>query len=277
MRRRARVVHGGVRTGPRCAGGRWPIADARSTFGCVRRDSGFPSADAQDDFQRARRRQVMSQLAPPARARLARRRRDPAVRGGRRRARARRGALRRPADDRARLDPRDRRPRPGGFDRQFRPTTARGARALGADRQRRAPRRGAAADLRLPHRRRALRPRRPPPRVGRPRARPRRRSTRTWSRSSRGSAPSARCVIGDLPLKSHERLFHERVPLPAARPRAHLAHRPVALRVLAEGVEAWGFRAMQDRAEFIDRRTAARGCGSRRTTCPIVDMLPTRA
>ena len=26
------------------------------------RDSGFPSADAQDDFQRARRRQVMSQL-----------------------------------------------------------------------------------------------------------------------------------------------------------------------------------------------------------------------
>ena len=50
------------RTDPRSARGRWPIADPRSTFGCVR-DSGFPSADAQDDFQRARRRQVMSQLA----------------------------------------------------------------------------------------------------------------------------------------------------------------------------------------------------------------------
>ena len=27
---------------------------------------------------------------------------------------------------------------------------------------------------------------------------------------------------------------------------------------LAEGVEAWAFRTMQDRAEFVDRRTAAR-------------------
>jgi hypothetical protein len=65
-------------------------------------------------------------------------------------------------------------------------------------------------------------------------------------------------LIGDLPLKSHERLFHERVPLPArARERISLTD-PWDFGTLAEGVEAWGFRAMQDRAEFIDRRTAAR-------------------
>src|SRR5919107_4903692 len=43
--------------------GRWWPAGPRSTFEGVRRDTGFPGADAQDDFQRARRRQVMSQLA----------------------------------------------------------------------------------------------------------------------------------------------------------------------------------------------------------------------
>ena len=64
--------------------------------------------------------------------------------------------------------------------------------------------------------------------------------------------------LGDLPLKSHERLFHERVPLPArARERIDLSD-PWDYSVLAEGVEAWAFRAMQDRAEFVDRRTAAR-------------------
>src|SRR5689334_8852252 len=46
-----------------CDGGRWWPAGPRSTFERVRRDTGFPGADAQDDFQRARRRQVMSQLA----------------------------------------------------------------------------------------------------------------------------------------------------------------------------------------------------------------------
>ena len=79
-------------------------------------------------------------------------------------------------------------------------------------------------------------------------------------------------LIGDLPLKSHERLFHERVPLPArARERISLTD-PWRYAWLAEGVEAWAFRTMQDRAEFIDRRTAAR-LWFEEDYLPIVDML----
>ena len=47
----------------------------------------------------------------------------------------------------------------------------------------------------------------------------------------------------DLPLKSHERLFFERVPLPPQlRARISLAN-GFDYAGLAEGVEAWGFRA----------------------------------
>jgi hypothetical protein len=64
--------------------------------------------------------------------------------------------------------------------------------------------------------------------------------------------------LSDLPLKSHERLFHERVPLPAqARARISLSD-PWQYAELAEGVEAWAFRLMQDRAELLDRGAAAR-------------------
>jgi hypothetical protein len=78
--------------------------------------------------------------------------------------------------------------------------------------------------------------------------------------------------VGDLPLKSHERLFHERVPLPArARERIRLSH-PWDFGALAEGVEAWAFRAMQDRAEFVDRPTAARLWFDEEYV-PVVDML----
>jgi len=64
--------------------------------------------------------------------------------------------------------------------------------------------------------------------------------------------------LADLPHKSHERLFHERVPLPAAaRERIRLTD-PWDYAVLAEGVEAWTFRAMQDRGELLDREAAAR-------------------
>ena len=72
--------------------------------------------------------------------------------------------------DRARLDRRA----PSAAPR-LRPRVPAGQRphahALGADRERAAPRPGHAADLRLPDRRHALRARRPPPRVGRARAR----------------------------------------------------------------------------------------------------------
>jgi hypothetical protein len=61
----------------------------------------------------------------------------------------------------------------------------------------------------------------------------------------------------DLPLKSHERLFFERVPLPAAmRERIKLAN-GFDYAGLAEGVEAWGFRLMQARREFLTREQVA--------------------
>jgi hypothetical protein len=62
----------------------------------------------------------------------------------------------------------------------------------------------------------------------------------------------------DLPLKSHERLFFERVPLPAPmRERIKLSN-GFDYAGLAEGVEAWGFRLMQARGEFISREEVAR-------------------
>ena len=63
--------------------------------------------------------------------------------------------------------------------------------------------------------------------------------------------------LDDLPLKSHERLFVERVPLPAqARERIALTD-PVRYGTLAEGVEAWGFRLVQHDARFLDREQVA--------------------
>lgn len=59
-------------------------------------------------------------------------------------------------------------------------------------------------------------------------------------------------------IQTHERLFAERVPLPAER------HRRINLRseerwgALAEGVEAWGFRHMQETRELLDRAEIAR-------------------
>ena len=64
--------------------------------------------------------------------------------------------------------------------------------------------------------------------------------------------------LSDLPLKGHERVFSERVPLPReARARVVLSD-PWRYAALAEGVEAWGFRAMQERGGFLDRREVAR-------------------
>jgi hypothetical protein len=64
--------------------------------------------------------------------------------------------------------------------------------------------------------------------------------------------------LSDLPLKDHERLFFERVPLPReARGRIQVTD-PWDYGVLAEAVEAWGFRAMQERGSFMDRAEVAR-------------------
>jgi hypothetical protein len=64
--------------------------------------------------------------------------------------------------------------------------------------------------------------------------------------------------IRDLALKSHERLFFERVPLPAEwRPRIALP-RGSWYAELAECVEAWGFRWIQATGEFKTREEVAR-------------------
>jgi hypothetical protein len=222
------------------------------------RDTGFPSADAQDDFQRARRRQVMSQLA----RRLGRDSRDvdvilpfDEVVDALGRVEERYIGLQTIELDSI-LGTVDRNAH-GGFDRQFRPTTprvrARWERIANAAR-RGEPlppisvyRVGEVHFVRDGHHR-----------VSVARALGRETIDAYVVEVVTRIEAERSLVVGDLPLKSHERLFYERAPLPArARDRISLTD-PWRYAVLAELVEAWGFRAMQDRAELIDRRTAAR-------------------
>ena len=63
--------------------------------------------------------------------------------------------------------------------------------------------------------------------------------------------------LKDLPLKSHQRLFFERVPLPPeGRERIHLSDE-WRYAALAEAVEAWGFRVSQARGEQMSRQEVA--------------------
>ena len=65
-------------------------------------------------------------------------------------------------------------------------------------------------------------------------------------------------TLRDLPLKSHQRLFFERVPLPAeAREQIKLSDEE-QFAMLAEQVEAWGFRLIQELREPLDRDEVAR-------------------
>lgn len=76
----------------------------------------------------------------------------------------------------------------------------------------------------------------------------------------------------DLLCKDHERLFYERVPLPPqARQRIRLSD-PLEYGSLAEGVEAWGMRAMQDRKTFMDRAEVAVQWYEHEYV-PVVDLL----
>jgi hypothetical protein len=233
-------------------------------------DTGFPSADAQDDFQRVRRRQVMSRLA----RRLARAPGDVDVILPYDEVVAALGYLEEhyvglqtvPLE--AILGTVD---RAKGFDRQFRPTTAR-VRARW-ERIANAVRRGEPM----------------PPislfkigevyfvRDGHHRVSVARALGRTeidaYVVEVRTRVGADRTLtIDDLPKKSHERLFHERVPLPSrARGRIRVSD-AWRYAVLAEAVEAWAFRLMQDRAEFLDRATAARLWFDEEYV-PVVEML----
>lgn len=77
----------------------------------------------------------------------------------------------------------------------------------------------------------------------------------------------------DLPMKSHERLFYDRVPLPPeARGRIQLSDPTRGYAQLAEGVEAWGFRVIQGRREPMTREEVAEHW-HRDEYLPVVEML----
>ena len=78
--------------------------------------------------------------------------------------------------------------------------------------------------------------------------------------------------IGDLALKSHERLFAERVPLPAEPAQRIQLSDEWRYAALAEGVEAWGFRYMQDRGELMTREQVA-AAWYREEYVPVVELL----
>jgi hypothetical protein len=63
--------------------------------------------------------------------------------------------------------------------------------------------------------------------------------------------------LRDLPLKSHERLFFERVPLPEEGRRRIQLKAEWRYAALAEAVEAWGFRLTQNRGELMSRAEVA--------------------
>ena len=228
------------------------------------RDTGFPTQDAQDDFLRARRRRVFAQLSALLR-----------LEGGDVDVML---SFDEVVDALGRIGERDLGvvtiaietivgtvDRRKDFDRAFRPTSVEGAGALRAHRRGGAARRGAAADRRLPRRRAALRARRPPPRGRRAGPGLDTIDAHVVEVLTRVAADSS-ITLADLPLKSHERLFHERVPLPPdARARIALSD-PIAYGMLAEGVEAWGYRRGPRRSSAISIAPEPRGAGSRRST-----------
>lgn len=69
---------------------------------------------------------------------------------------------------------------------------------------------------------------------------------------------SRELTMTDLPRKSHERVFRERVPLPPADAGRIKLSDPRDYGRLAEAVEAWAFRAAQERGDLLDRERAAR-------------------
>ncbi|MGI8761636.1 MAG: chromosome partitioning protein ParB [Jatrophihabitantaceae bacterium] len=77
---------------------------------------------------------------------------------------------------------------------------------------------------------------------------------------------------GDLLVKSYERMFRARVPLSAQAYQKLVVGDPWLYAELGEAVEAWGFRCMQDDAGFLDREAVARRWFAEEYT-PVVRML----
>ena len=240
------------------------------------RDTGLPSADAQYDFSRARRRRALARLS----ARL--RRVDDVdhilpfeeVARALGRVGERRLGLELIALDSiiGTVD------RSREFDRDFRPTSPARPRALAAHQPRPAQGRGDAAHRRLPDRRAALREGRAPPGVGGARAR----SPRHQRLRDRGPHPGRR---GPRDPDAGPAAEEPPAPLLRARAaaergaRAHPPERRVALRRARRGRGGVGFprepgaRTRSYRARRSPRRGSATStspwsrCCARRSSC----------
>ncbi|HUK67758.1 MAG TPA: chromosome partitioning protein ParB [Streptosporangiaceae bacterium] len=77
---------------------------------------------------------------------------------------------------------------------------------------------------------------------------------------------------GDLLMKSYERIFGARVPLPAQALAKLTVSDPWSYAELGDAVEAWGYRCMQDKRRFLDREEVARHWFAEEYT-PVVRML----
>ncbi|NIH82402.1 ParB N-terminal domain-containing protein [Amycolatopsis viridis] len=77
---------------------------------------------------------------------------------------------------------------------------------------------------------------------------------------------------GDLIVKDYRRLFLARVPLPGEARASVVVTDPWNYAHLGEHVEAWGFRLMQDEGRFLDRPTVAKRWYEEEYQ-PVVEML----
>ncbi len=77
---------------------------------------------------------------------------------------------------------------------------------------------------------------------------------------------------GDLVTKYQRRIFLDRVPLPGPEAASISVTRPRAYTELSEAIEAWGFRLMQQEARYMDRVTVAWRWYTEEFT-PVVRML----
>ena len=84
--------------------------------------------------------------------------------------------------------------------------------------------------------------------------------------------PSGIRYRGDLIVKDYRRLFLERVPLTGHARASIVVSEPWHYAKLGEHVEAWGFRLMQDEGTFLDRATVARRWYEEEYV-PVVEML----
>ncbi|WP_158885368.1 chromosome partitioning protein ParB [Amycolatopsis anabasis] len=84
--------------------------------------------------------------------------------------------------------------------------------------------------------------------------------------------PSGIRYRGDLIVKDYRRLFLERVPLTGQARASVLVSDPWDYAQLGEHVEAWGFRLMQDECAYLDRPTIAKRWYDEEYV-PVVEML----